>query len=395
MKFGFFKVSLATNVRGNRRSGKSRLLFDSLRNNAEAFYLYDPAGPTSDEPQGLTKAFTVVTSSPNREDVYTQFARNPGISKVYLPCYELEEMKVVMANDDNEHFTTKEMFVDGIPRSYCYDGPSIFSMINTAMESVPFRDYVVGMNSAEFVGRTDTKQSHLLFKYDVDPNSFQKRGMKFVTPLIGRRFQHIKYQREFIGVRANILFNNADRSWNLFQSVVIDFILKVGGSYQLSNISKPKSRKLVIEIPENIKTVTSLEMLVETSAFCPGDYQPVGDLILMLENSLVYVNATLAISHQVSIKIDEYKKFAAKRGKKLILAWAIPEYHEKKFRPPHLEDMTQVLLLIPMDKEDEKWKVWMQSVDKEWDAIVTELLKLKKSSTLLLSEKDTNSSLNL
>src|SRR5688572_20226625 len=86
----------------DRSSEKARDLFRVIQSNQEAFYLYDPSGPYSDEPRRGTLAFTVMTSSPNRDGVYKQFLREALIEEMFIPCYDYEELKLAVRED--KHF---------------------------------------------------------------------------------------------------------------------------------------------------------------------------------------------------------------------------------------------------------------------------------------------------
>ncbi len=373
----------------DRSSEKARDLFRITQNNKEAFYLYDPSGPYSDEPRRGTLAFTVMTSSPNRDGVYKQFLREALVEEMFIPCYDYEELKLAVKED--EHFDIKYKFIDGSPRNFSYSGQDIYSRVNEAIESISLDELIMSEKIIDFPVSTNQKRPHMILKYKVD-KEFKKKGMEFVTPFIARRLFHKKYLKEFVKARSEILFNRGDRNWKLFQNVVQNLILTVGGEYEIYCNQEASNHKIIKldPIPLNIPTVATLSQLTEGSAYCPSDdYHPVGDLVLMQQKYLVFINATVAKSHSIATKITEYKKFAQEKGKELVLAWAIPEYMKEKFKPTNDTEVDQIIMLIPMEEKDKKWIKWTENTDTEWDNARIAIEKIPRSTSWMYTQEKT------
>ena len=65
-------------------------LINEVRNDLNAWYLFDPAGKTPREPETI-KPFTIVAASPNPQH-YKEFFKLVG-HKYYVPCWTLEELE--------------------------------------------------------------------------------------------------------------------------------------------------------------------------------------------------------------------------------------------------------------------------------------------------------------
>jgi len=185
-------------------------------------------------------------------------------------------------------------------------------------------------------------------------------------------------------VSKELLYNRGDRNWRLFQNVVQNLVLTVGGTYEIKTIGQQTKFELTT-IPENIPIVENLSDIQDGFAYCPkGDYQAIGDLVIEQEKFLIFINATMAKTHKIALKVSEYMKFANAKKKKLLIAWAIPDYMKDKFSPP-TDDKSycQIIMLIPTNSDNELWKKWTQNNDVEWFEAVEKMKLISSSSSKL------------
>ncbi|KAL6042992.1 hypothetical protein QOT17_024139 [Balamuthia mandrillaris] len=66
-------------------------LFQTVRNDTDAWYLFDPCGDLPREPKEMVP-FTAVAASPNLQH-YKQFYKRTR-NKYYIPCWSWEELKM-------------------------------------------------------------------------------------------------------------------------------------------------------------------------------------------------------------------------------------------------------------------------------------------------------------
>lgn len=92
----------------------------------------------------------------------------------------------------------------------------------------------------------------------------------------------------------------------------------------------------------------------------------------------------MASSHRIANKVREYVNLSKIKNKRLLIAWAIPDYSKNKFSPGKVDpSYDQVIILIPTNSDHDLWKKWTKNNDKEWFEAESKMKSIGESSSNL------------
>ncbi|KAL6040950.1 hypothetical protein QOT17_025158 [Balamuthia mandrillaris] len=168
-------------------------LFETVRNDTDAWYLFDPCGDIPREPKEMLP-FTVVAASPNPQH-YKQFYKRTA-NKYYIPCWSWEELKMhvphaaqtvapgLTMDEAYDHFK----IFGGIPR-YVYrtseQAKRTKRELDGKIQQLDMRALSLVLNDLEMIRYYQGRLSYQVLQYEVDPETFESKGIRYASDYVG------------------------------------------------------------------------------------------------------------------------------------------------------------------------------------------------------------------
>lgn len=326
-------------------------LYDAVKSDQDAWYLFDP-GEIAKEPIEIAP-FTIVSASPNPKH-YKKLEKLTA-NKYYVPCWSWEELEKHLphaAKTIAPGLTVDEAkqnfdIFGGIPR-YVYRNKDQVETkkeeLLGAIHQLDLRVLALVRKDLEIVQAYHPKLSHKILQYDVDPESFKSRGIRFASNYVVDRVAEHTAETNLSELGRTLSDLKGPLAGELFERFAPSSLCEGGRFRTYSLDSGGKMDWLTMPPRSELRYVSSLSALKQWDEIRPDEFvkcAPNFPVVDALAQEGLF-NYTVSRTHGINANAcrELLIKLGVGKDKPLRLYWVVKDGEGKNFPRQKIEEKT-------------------------------------------------------